>query len=143
MVCCKDNLFSKICKTIVKTAGKPHHIVLEPDRKVLNATPITDGYFTDSPDLSFVTVSVVDKDGNLCPDAANQLTFSVNGSAKFNSACNGDATSIETFTNPTMKVFHGKLVVVVEAKSALHKGTATLTVKGSGLKPATVSFNVE
>ena len=138
-----DKNGNKAEEKIVKTAGKPHHIVLEPDRKVLKATPITDGYFTDSPDLSFVTVSVVDKDGNLCPDAANQLTFSVNGSAKFNSACNGDATSIETFTNPTMKVFHGKLVVVVEAKSALHKGTATLTVKGSGLKPATVSFNVE
>jgi len=88
-----------------------------------------------------VTVSVVDKDGNLCPDAANQLTFSVSGSAKFNSACNGDATSTEVFTKPTMKTFHGKLVVVVEATSTA--GKATLKVEGKGLKAAVMTLDVK
>ena len=136
-----DKNGNKAEEKIVKTAGKPHHLVLEADRNTLTATPLVNGMPQDSPDLSFVTVSVVDKDGNLCPDAANQLTFNVSGSAKFNSACNGDATSIETFTNPTMKTFHGKVVVVVEAKT--ETGTATLTVKGDGLKPATVTINVK
>lgn len=133
----------KADEKVVKTAGKPHHIVLEADRTVLNATPMEEGYLTDSPDMSFVTVSVVDKDGNLCPDADNSLIFNVSGSAKFNSVCNGDATSTEVFTKPAMKVFHGKLVVVVEAKTVQEKGGALLTVKGSGLKPASVSFTVK
>lgn len=126
---------------IIKTAGKPHHIVLEADRNTLHSTPMENGMAQDSPDLSFVTVSVVDKDGNLCPDAANQLTFSVSGAAKFNSACNGDATSLEVFTKPTMKVFHGKLVVVVEATP--QKGSAVLTVKGNGLKAANLAIEVK
>ncbi|MBO7463957.1 MAG: beta-galactosidase, partial [Bacteroidales bacterium] len=124
-----------------KTAGKPHHLVLEADRNTLTATPLINSMPQDSPDLSFVTVSVVDKDGNLCPDAANQLTFSVSGSAKFNSACNGDATSTEVFTKPTMKAFHGKVVVVVEATST--RGNAVLKVSGKGLHGASVEIKVE
>lgn len=128
---------------VIRTAGKPHHLVLEADRNELTATPVKDGYPTDSPDLAFVTVSVVDKDGNLCPDADNQLTFSVTGAARFNSTCNGDATSIETFTQPTMKAFHGKLVIVVQAKSILESGTATLKVQGKGLKTASIPIMVK
>lgn len=136
-----DKNGNKAAEEIIKTAGKPHHIELVADRSTLNATPTKDGKALDCPDMSFVTVRVVDKDGNLCPDAANQLTFSVTGSAKFNSVCNGDATSTEVFTNPTMKVFHGELVVVVEASA--NSGAATLNVKGSGLKPATLKINVK
>lgn len=127
---------------IIKTAGKPHHIVLHADRTSINATPTKTGQGPqDSPDLSFVTVEIVDKDGNLCPDADNQLTFSVKGAAKFNSACNGDATSIEVFTEPTMKAFHGKLITVIEAGT--QTGEALLTVKGTGLKPANISISVK
>jgi len=136
-----DKNGNKAEEKIIKTAGKPHHLVLEADRNTLTATPLVSGMPQDSPDLSFVTVSVVDKDGNLCPDAANQLTFSVSGSAKFNSACNGDATSTEVFTKPTMKAFHGKVVVVVEATS--QKGNAVLKVSGKGLQGASVEIKVE
>ena len=136
-----DNNGNRADETIIKTAGKPHHIVLQADRNVINATPMEEGRAIDSPDLSFVTVSIVDKDGNLCPNADNQLTFSVSGAAKFNSACNGDATSLEGFTNPTMKAFHGQLVVVVEGKAT--QGKATLNVKGNGLKAASIAIEVE
>ena len=127
---------------VVRTAGKPHHIELAVDRPTLTKTPCdADGNATDTPDLAFVTVYVVDKDGNLCPDAANQLKFAVTGVAKFNSCCNGDATSTEVFVNPSMKAFHGQLVVVVEAGKVA--GDATLTVTGKGLKTATTTINVK
>ena len=121
---------------IVRTAGKPHHIVLEADRSSMPAQPVdSEGKALDTPSLTYYTVSVVDKDGNLCPDADNQLTFQVQGaSAHFNSCCNGDATSLEPFTRPTMKSFHGKLVVVVESTPTA--GTSILTVAGNGLKAA-------
>ena len=113
----------------VKTAGAPAALKLEPERVVLAAP--SDGR---TPDLGFVTVSVVDADGNVCPDAALPLTFEVKGAAKFRGVCNGDATSLEVFTEPKMTTFHGQLVVVVEPVAS---GEATLTVRsGSGFESA-------
>lgn len=54
----------------MKTAGKPYRIELTADR---------DKIMADGKDLSFVTVKIVDKDGNLCPTAANEITFKVKG----------------------------------------------------------------
>ena len=127
---------------IIRTAGKPHHLELVTDRTQLTATPVdTEGRATDTPDLAFVTVRVVDKDGNLCPDADPQLFFEVNGAGRFNSCCNGDATSTEVFVKPTMRAFHGELVVVVEATKKA--GTATLTVSGKGLRKGSVQLHID
>ena len=81
----------------------------------------------DDNDLAFVTVSLLDKDGNECPLADDELTFEVTGAGIFKAACNGDATSLESFTQPQMKLFSGKLVVVVQSKK--QKGDITLKVK--------------
>lgn len=137
-----DKNGNKAAERILRTAGKPHHLEVIADRAQLNVTPTdTNGNATDTPDLSFVTVRVVDKDGNLCPDADCQLSFGVKGaSAKFNSCCNGDATSLEVFTRPTMKAFHGELVVVVEATAKT--GTSVLNVTGKGLKAARLPITV-
>ncbi|SHM42174.1 beta-galactosidase [Chitinophaga jiangningensis] len=113
----------------IVTAGQPYQLLLEPDRKQLKA---------DGNDLSFVTVTVLDKEGNVCPDAAEQLEFSVTGSGRFRAACNGDATSLELFHLPTMKTFSGKLVVVVQ--SAKKSGDIQLTVKGQHVKTAKISM---
>ena len=77
-------------------------------------------------DLAFVTVSLTDADGNLIPDANDQLRFEVKGAGSFKAVCNGDATSLEPFTQPTMRLFSGQLVVIVQA--ARQQGTATLIV---------------
>ena len=110
---------------IIRTSGKPHRIVLQPDRTHLQAN---------GKDLSFVTVSVVDKEGNPCPDATDALTFQVKGAGSFRAVCNGDATSLELFHQPTMKLFSGKLVVLVESSEQI--GPIQLTVRGKGLKSA-------
>jgi beta-galactosidase len=111
-------------KSIV-TAGKPYKIVLEPDRRELQA---------DGKDISFVTVSVVDEKGNPCPTVNDQLKFSVTGNGSYRAACNGDATSLEQFHLPTMKLFNGKLVVLVQSSAT--PGPIKLSVKGSTLKSA-------
>lgn len=133
---------SVAAQKVVRTAGKAHHMELVADRGNLVTTPMdSKGNALDTPDMAFVTVRVVDKDGNLCPDAANQLSFTVKGdAAKFNSCCNGDATSLEVFTKPTMKAFHGELVVVVEAGS--QTGDVVLKVTSPGLKPVSQIIEV-
>ncbi|GAA4317599.1 DUF4982 domain-containing protein [Flaviaesturariibacter amylovorans] len=115
-------------KTMV-TAGKPYRIVLEPDRDTLQA---------DGSDLSYVTVSVVDRQGNFCPTATEQLRFDVSGAGTYRAACNGDATSLELFHLPTMKTFSGKLVVLVQSKK--EAGSIELRVTGKGLKEGRVAL---
>lgn len=116
----------------VKTAGKPHHLVLDADRKTIKA---------DGEDISFVTVSVVDKDGVPCPTATNQLNFKVSGAGTYKAACNGDATSLEIFHEPTMKLFSGKLVVLVQSTDK--PGDMQLEVSGSGLGTGTLKLTSE
>ncbi len=116
----------------VKTAGKPYQLILDTDREIIKA---------DGEDLSYVTVSVVDKDGNPCPLAQNQLKFKVSGDATYRAACNGDATSLEMFHQPTMKLFNGKLVVLVQ--SGNNAGSAKLTVSGKGLKSASTQIEIK
>ena len=99
-----DKSGKAVAEKEIHTSGKPHKIVLDPDVKTIKA---------DGEDLAFVTVSVVDKDGIPCPTATNQLTFNVTGQGKYRAACNGDATSLEIFHADTMKLFSGKLVVLV------------------------------
>ncbi|MDY2591886.1 MAG: glycoside hydrolase family 2 TIM barrel-domain containing protein [Sodaliphilus sp.] len=101
-----DEQGNKAGEKTVKTAGKPAKLQLTADRSTIAA---------DGSDLAFITVSLTDKNGILCPDADHSLEFKVTGAATFNSVCNGDATSLEVFTEPTMKLFHGQLVVVVQA----------------------------
>ena len=102
-----DNNGKAVDEKTVRTAGKPAKLKLETDRNRISA---------DGNDLAFITVSMVDKDGTLVPDADQQLVFEVSGAGKFNSACNGDATSLEPFTQPSMRLFHGQLVFVVQTK---------------------------
>ncbi|MDO4462780.1 MAG: DUF4982 domain-containing protein [Bacteroidia bacterium] len=125
----------------INTAGKPHHIELHVDRQSLSTTPTdANGKAIDCPDMAFITARIVDKNGNLCPDADNTLKFNVKGAAKFNSCCNGDATSTEVFVNPQMKAFHGELVFVIEAGKQI--GNASISVTSPGLKPAKTIIEV-
>lgn len=113
----------------IKTSGKAHKIVLNPDLQTLKAN---------GEDLAFVIVSVVDKNGIPCPTATNQLKFKVEGEGSYRAACNGDSTSLELFHLPTMKLFSGQLVVLVQTSESA--GDIKLTVSGKGLKTATVNL---
>ena len=116
----------------VRTAGRPHHLVLTPDRKVLTA---------DGSDMAFVTVQAVDKEGNPCPLADNELRFAVKGAGTYRAACNGDATSVEIFHQPVMHLFNGQLVVLVQAGE--EAGEITLSVSGKGLKTARLTLETK
>ncbi|MBR1556223.1 MAG: DUF4982 domain-containing protein [Prevotella sp.] len=121
----------------VKTAGKPADLKLDVwtanDNDRLKAT---------GDDLAFVTVSLTDANGIMIPEANHQLSFEVKGAGSFEAVCNGDATSLESFKKPTMKLFNGQLVVIV--RGAKQSGTATLKVSAPELKiTKTIQINVE
>jgi beta-galactosidase len=82
-------------------------------------------------DLAYIDITAIDDYGNECPDANDEITFTVSGDATFRGACNGDATSLEQFTQPRMRLFHGKLVAVVNRKPGSSSFTLTCqTAKG-------------
>ena len=118
---------NKAGEITVTTAGKPSALKLDVwtqnDKHTLNAT---------GDDMAFITVSLTDAKGNLIPEANDQLSFEVTGAGSFEAVCNGDATSLESFKKPTMKLFNGQLVVIV--RGAKQSGTATLKVTDKNRK---------
>ncbi|MBR3066753.1 MAG: DUF4982 domain-containing protein [Prevotella sp.] len=124
----------------VRTAGKPAKLKLDVWTQSSTASPINPInpinpiLHADGQDLAFVTVSLVDRRGTLIPDAADQLSFQVSGAGTFRAACNGDATSLEPFTEPAMRLFSGQLVVVVQAGQQAGNLTLTVSDRERGLK---------
>ena len=109
----KTTLYQKI-----HTAGAPHHIRLDIDYK--------------GKELTFVQATVVDKNGNRCPLADNQLRFKATGGSVI-ATDNGCQTSMERFTSPWRKAFFGRCIAVV-------KGKGELTVSADGLVSNKIRF---
>lgn len=108
---------------VVRTAGKPHHLELVADRTRLAA---------DGKDLAYITVRVVDKDGNLCPSDNRLVSFSVKGAGRYRAAANGDATSLDLFHLPKMPAFSGQLTAIVQ--STEQSGEIVFEARAKGLR---------
>ena len=98
-------------------------------------------YHADGESLIFVRVSATDKRGTEVPTANNNLTFSVSGAATFEAACNGDATSLQSFKQPEMQLFNGELVVILRPTTTAGRITLTIRDKQGRLKPTTLTLH--
>jgi len=116
----------------VHTAGKPAKIELIADRKNIKA---------DGKDLSFITVKILDKDGNLVPDADNLVNFKINGEAFIASVDNGDENSHDSFKVNYRKAFNGLALAIVQAKEKA--GSVTFTAASKGLPTATLTLQLK
>ena len=121
-----DEKGDKAGEQTVRTAGKA--VSLQTDVWTQNGGTLK----ADGNDMAFVTVSLTDKRGTLVPDGDDQLTFEVTGAGRFEAVCNGDATSLEPFVKPTMRLFNGQLVVIV--RSGRQAGTVRLKVSDTRRK---------
>ena len=119
-------------RTSIRTAGAPARIELEADRQTLDA---------DGRDLAYVTVRIVDKDGNPCPLADNPVHFAVAGAGRFRAAANGDATCLVPFQSSEMPAFSGQLTAIVQAGDK--PGRITLTASAEGLQPASMTIKTK
>ena len=122
-----------VAERTVRTAGEPDHIELSVDRSVLKA---------DGRDLAYIEVSVVDKDGNLCPSDGRLSSFSTEGAGgAYRCAANGDPTCLDLFHLPQMHFFNGKLTALVQASEL--PGEVTFTASAEGLKSGSVTITAE
>ena len=109
----------EVVQQTIKTAGAPDHIRLSYDYR---------GKTTD-----FIVAEVVDKDGNLCPWADDEIYFIYEGEGGILGTDNGCQTSMERFTAPHRKAFFGKCLVVA-------KGKGSITAKSATLKPSWIEL---
>jgi beta-galactosidase len=107
----------------VRTAGAPARIKLLPDRSVIQA---------DGDDLSFITVRVEDKDGNLCPVADNLVHFSVTGAGVIAAVDNGNAATVELFHADHRKAFNGLALLIVWSRPG-EAGSIRVVATAEGL----------
>lgn len=120
----------KWATAIMKTAGTPTRLKLEPDRRVIQA---------DGRDLSFVTVTVTDQGGWTVPRAGNRIHFDVEGPGEIVATDNGDPTSLEPFQSHNRNAFNGLCLVIIRAKAG-QPGSIRLTGTADGLKMGTASI---
>lgn len=122
-----------VAETIKKTAGKPYQIVAEADRSVIQSG---------GDDLSFIKLSVLDREGNLVPYANNTLQFSISGPGSIAASDNGYEAELQPYSNKKERnAFNGLALAIVRASS--EKGEVTLNISSEGLKGASVKLRVE
>jgi len=118
----------EVRRKVIRTAGEPHAVRLAVDK--YGDVPQDDA-------LAFVTVEIVDSEGNLCPTADNLVNFELSGDAFIAGVDNGNPVSMERFKDNKRKAFNGKCLVVLQDSG---KGRARLVAKSDGLASASVGF---
>ena len=118
-----DSEGNKAMQKSVRTASEPYALELIPARESITA---------DGKDLLYVTVRIVDQDGNLCPLDSRKVRFEVSGAGEFRAVANGDPTCLELFHIPEMSAFGGMLTVIVQSKEKA--GRITLKASADGLR---------
>jgi len=121
----------EIGESIVRTAGKAIELRLSPDRKVMKA---------DGMDLCYITIEMVDENGNLCPLAMDNLSFEVDGAAVLMGVANGNQMGHDVFTDNTHPLFYGKAVAVIRSIPG-QSGEASLELKSESGMEASVKVS--
>ena len=121
-----------VAEQVINTAGEPAQIRLTPDRATIAA---------DGNDLSFVTVEILDSDGNLCPTAVNEVTFTVEGAGQNEGVDNGNPISLERFKADSRKAMAGKALLIVRNNGK--KGDINVKAVSPGLSDATVTLKAK
>lgn len=114
----------------IKTAGPAYRIELVADKKAL-----TSG----GGDMVFITARIVDKEGNLVPEASHEIRFSVTGAGSLVGTDNGYQADTLTLQSPVRNAWKG--LVVAAVKTTTKKGNITLTAISPGLKTAVIVLN--
>lgn len=118
-----------VAETKVETVGEPSQIKLEPYQEAMTAGV---------GDAMPVNVSILDKEGRLVPDAANEVSFKVAGPGFVSGVGNGDPSCHEPDKAEKRSAFHGLCQVIVQAGD--EPGTIELTASSKGLKAATITL---
>lgn len=123
----------EVASRTLKTAGAPVAVKLKADRNIIKAN---------RDDLSYVSVEIVDKEGNVVPNAEDiEIQFSISGNAEIAGVGNGNPIDVSSFQQPRKKVFHGKALAIIRSKE--ETGTIVLRANAKGLKEGSVKILIK
>ena len=97
----------------VRTAGEAKRIKLELYKPTVAA---------DGEDVNYITASIVDENGVLCPDRDQRLVFTVEGCGVLLTTDAGDQRETEAFNRPDKKTLGGRLVACVQGINGVPGG---------------------
>ena len=123
---------NEVSESILRTSGEPASIRLTTDRKQISA---------DGEDLAYIKLEVIDKNGNLVPDATIPVTVNVNGKATLLAAATANLRDLEPKTSPNVTTYKGQALIVVRSGKKAGKATITATspqFKGIGRQDITI-----
>lgn len=107
----------------------------------LNVTVDRTAIRGDGNDLAFVTVAVVDANGDIVPQANNNIAFSISGPGQIVSTDNGDPTDMTTFPSLSRKAFSGLALAIVRGNAGA-TGQLSVSATASGLDGGKVSVQL-
>jgi beta-galactosidase len=116
---------------VMKTTGAVSQLALTVDRKNIKA---------DGQDLSFVTISLVDRAGLVVPRSKNRIRLTITGPGEIVAFDNGDATSHESFQAKERAAYNGLALVIVRTVKG-KGGAITLRAESDGLRLGAVKFS--
>lgn len=116
-----------IAQDVQYTAGAPAKLALSSDKTAVN---------TASDDLVYITCDVLDKNGTLCPNADNSVTFTVVGGT-ITGTDNGHGANVEKLSGSRHSAFSGKCLCMVKHDGA--SGVMKITATANGLTAGTIS----
>ena len=117
---------------IIRTAGEPAKIELTADRSVIKAN---------GKDLSFITVRVIDKEGNMVPDANDLIHFKIEGAGFIAGVDNGYQASLEPFKANSRKAYNGMCLAIIQSEGI--KGKIKLEAIAEGLESSNIELVVK
>jgi len=118
---------------VVRTTGKASQLLISADRKTIMA---------DGMDLSFITVKVADKNGLVIPDAANKISFEIEGPGEIAATDNGDPADLVSFASKQREAYSGLVLAIVRSQNG-KPGTIKVKAKSEGLKESMISITTQ
>jgi beta-galactosidase len=115
----------------IQTTGAPYQLKIKADRTIIIA---------DGRDLSFITISIVDKNGRIVPTANNNVKFEMEGPGKLLATGNGDPSNLVSFNSKEREAYSGLVLAIVQPEKS-KIGTIKITASSPGLKGATMKIN--
>jgi beta-galactosidase len=118
-------------EAVIRTANTPTAIRLSPDSTSLQAVP---------GELCYITVEIVDSEGNLHPTYEANVLFSVQGEGAIAAVGSSNPVSTELYRGNQRKTYHGRCMVVV--KTGGLSGEIHLRASADYLEGAEVTIQV-
>ena len=112
-----------------KTPGNSQRIVLTAEDALLKA---------DGEDMTFITISMVDRDGLPVDNACDRVHVAVSGPGRLLGLDNGDSTDKGGYKTTTRRLFSGKLLAMVGATKK--PGVIRVTVTSPGKEAAVLEI---